>query len=140
MSGFDKDFLDALGTIKVTTALNTVSDTDIGTSEDTYDKFFLASLEQEYIVPQASGVEGAYWPYWKERLGLNSPQATGSGGANANHIRYAYDARTSAQHCRLRSASRGSAHSVWIVAASGFANNYYSAPGANRGCPACVIC
>lgn len=139
MSGFDADFLKALGKVKVTTALNTVSDTDIGASEDTYDTFFLASLEQEYIVPQAAGVEGAYWPYWKERLGLDSPQIQGGNGANANHIRYAYDARTSAQYCRLRSAFRGPANVTWYVNASGHAYST-TAAGAYRGCPACVIC
>lgn len=139
MSGFDNEFLQAIGKIKVTTALNTISDTDIGASEDVYDKFFLASLEQEYIVPQAAGVEGAYWPYWKDRLELDSPQAEGGAGANANHIRYAYDAKSSAQNCRLRSATRGGAGNTWIVSTSGGATNSYAA-GASRGCPACVIC
>ena len=139
MAGFESDFLAALGKIKVTTALNTVSDSEIGTSEDTYDTFFLASLEQEYIAPQAAGVEGAYWPYWKERLDLSSPQPTGSAGANANHIRYAYDARTSAQTCRLRSALRGYASYTWSVYTSGDANGSTAAT-AGRGCPACVIC
>ena len=139
MKGFESDFLSVLGKVKVTTALNTVSDTDIGASEDTYDTFFLASLEQEYIVPQAAGVEGAYWPYWKDRLGLNSPQAQYSDGANVNHIRYAYDARTSAQYCRLRSAHRGLAYNTWYVSPSGYAT-YAAATTALRGCPACVIC
>ena len=139
MSGFGNEFLQAIGKIKVTTALNTISDTDIGASEDTYDKFFLASLEQEYIVPQAAGVEGAYWPYWKDRLELDSPQAQGSAGTNANHIRYGYDAKSSAQYCRLRSAYRGAAGSTWGVSASGGANSYGAAL-AHRGCPACVIC
>jgi len=139
MKGFDDDFLSALGEIKVTTALNTVSDTDIGTQEDTYDTFFLASLEQEYIVPQAAGVEGAYWPYWKDRLGLDSPQAQGSAGANANHIRYAYENHTSAQYCRLRSALRGDAHGTWFVLTAGGATSYGAAT-AGRGCGACVIC
>lgn len=140
LSGFDNEFLQAIGKIKVTTALNTVSDTDIGASEDTYDKFFLASLEQEYIVPQAAGVEGAYWPYWKDRLELDSPQAQGGAGTNANHIRYGYDAKSSAQLCRLRSANRGYAHLTWYVYTSGYANSAGGAPGATRGCPACVIC
>lgn len=139
MSGFDNEFLQAIGKIKVTTALNTISDTDIGASEDVYDKFFLASLEQEYIVPQAAGVEGAYWPYWKDRLELDSPQVQGGAGTNANHIRYAYDAKSSAQHCRLRSANRGYAYSTWSVYASGPASSN-GATGAYRGCPACVIC
>ena len=139
MSGFDNEFLQAIGKIKVTTALNTISDTDIGASEDVYDKFFLASLEQEYIVPQAAGVEGAYWPYWKDRLELDSPQAQGGAGTNANHIRYAYDAKSSAQTCRLRSAYRGYAYHAWYVSASGNADGT-SATSAARGCPACVIC
>ena len=138
MSGFDNEFLQAIGKIKVTTALNTISDTDIGASEDVYDKFFLASLEQEYIVPQAAGVEGAYWPYWKDRLELDSPQAQGGAGTNANHIRYAYDAKSSAQSCRLRSAYRGAAYHTWFVYTSGGAGS--GATSAYRGCPACVIC
>ena len=139
LSGFDNEFLQAIGKIKVTTALNTISDTDIGASEDTYDKFFLASLEQEYIVPQLSGVEGTYWPYWKERLGLSSPQVTGSASTNARHIRYAYNAKTSAQHCRLRSANRGDAYLTWVVVTPGSAARSY-ATSAFCGCPACVIC
>lgn len=139
MSGFDADFLAVLGKIKVTTALNTVSDSEIGTTEDTYDTFFLPSLEQEYIVPQLAGVEGAYWPYWKERLELDTPQKQGGDGTNANHIRYAYDARTSAQNCRLRSAFRGHASATWHVDPSGTAYAH-GAASAYRGCPACVIC
>lgn len=138
MSGFDVDFLAAIAPIKVTTALNTVSDSAIGATEDTYDTFFLASLEQEYIVPQLAGAEGAYWPYWKERLGLDSPQAWYAAGSNENHIRYAYNATTSAQHCRLRSAYRGNAYYAWFVSTTGNANYHY-ATYAHRGCPACVI-
>lgn len=138
-AGFEDAFLNIIKPVKVVTALNTVTDTDIGASETTYDTFFLGSLEQEYIVPQASGVEGAYWEYWKQRLALTSPQVTGNDGTNANHIRYAYDAKTSAQNCRLRSASRGYALYTWLVYTSGYASNSY-AYGAYRGCPACVIC
>ena len=142
MAGLDEAFLNIIKPVKVVTALNTVTDTDIGSSEVTYDTFFLASLEQEYIVPQASGVEGSYWEYWKQRLGLTSPQAQGSGGTNAKHIRYGYDAKTTAQYCRLRSAYRGGAYYTWIVNASGYANSgyYVAAATAGRGCPACVIC
>lgn len=138
MAGFDEAFLNIIKPVKVTTALNTVSDSEIGTSENTYDTFFLPSLEQEYIVPQLANVEGPYWPYWKERLGLSSPQAQGSDGANTRHIRYGFDAKTTAQYCRLRSAYRGSAYNVWYVHPSGYAS-YANAPTALRGCPACVI-
>lgn len=140
MAGFDDAFLNIIKATKVTTALNTVSDTEIGTSESTYDTFFLPSLEQEYIVPQLVGVEGSYWPYWKERLGLESPQATGTAGTNSRHIRYAYESRSSAQYCRLRSALRGHASYVWYVSTSGGATTFYgTATAAYRGCPACII-
>lgn len=138
MAGLPQEFLEVIRPVKITTALNTISDSEIGASEDVADKFFLPSLEQEYIAPQASGVEGAYWEYWKERLGLNSPQIQGGNGANPAHIRYAYENHTSAQYVRLRSAYRGSAHYAWSVYASGHAYNH-GATGAHRPAPACVI-
>ena len=139
-AGFEEEFLNIIKPVKTVTALNTISDTDIGATETTFDTFFLPSLEQEYIVPQLSGQEGVYWEYWKQRLGLTSPQPQGSSDTNAAHIRYAYDAKTSAQTCRLRSAFRGYANSVWYVSTSGYATHYYYATGAYGGCPACVIC
>lgn len=139
MAGFDEAFLNIIKPVKVTTALNTVTDSAIGASEDTYDTFFPASLEQEYIVPQASGVEGEYWEYWKQRLGLTSPQGTDSANANAFHIRYGYNAKTSAQTVRLRSAHRGNAYVTWYVTTAGHVGNGYAA-GAYRPAPACVIC
>lgn len=143
MAGLPSDFKAVLAPVKVTTALNTVTDSDIGTSEDTYDTFFLPSLEQEYIVPQLSNVEGAYWPYWKERLGLSEPQATGSAGANANHIRYAIESHTSAQNVTLRSAYRGFGCYRWYLSTTGYAYSYGYGYGlaatALRPAPACVI-
>ncbi|MBR6859859.1 MAG: hypothetical protein IKM73_00870 [Acidaminococcaceae bacterium] len=136
-AGFDEGFLNILKPVKVTTALNTVTDDQIGASEDTFDMFFLASLEQEYIQPQASGVEGQYWEYWKRRLGLTNPQPTGQ--PFPAHIRYAYNAKTSAQYCRLRSAFRGHAYNAWLVYPSGYASNS-NATYASRAVPACVIC
>ena len=140
MAGFDEAFLNIVKPVKVTTALNTTSDSLIGASEDTYDTFFPASLEQEYIVPQAAGVEGAYWEYWKRRLGLSSPQVQSTPGTNAFHIRYAYDSKAAAQSCRLRSAHRGSANNTWFVNTSGNASNNNAATNAQRCAPACVIC
>lgn len=142
MSGFDKEFLSIIGKVKVTTALNNVSDIDIGASEDTYDKFFLASLEQEYIVPEAAaGVEGAYWPYWKDRLGLNSPQAQKTAGANANHIRYSYNEKSSVAMTRLRSVNMELPSSTWIIYPDGAVWAYMAAQQRLVcPCPACVIC
>ena len=139
MSGFDEAFLNIIKPVKVTTALNTVSDSELGTTEDSFDTFFLPSIEEEYIVPQLAGAEGFAWEYWKQRLGLTSPQVQGGSGANAFHIRYAYNAKTSPQSCRLRSAYRGYASLTWCVFPLGNAP-YYHATDAFRGCPACVIC
>lgn len=140
MKGFDDAFLNIIKPVKVMTALNTVTDSGIGTSEATYDTFFCSSLEEEYIAPQLSDVEGPYWEYWKQRLGLSSPQAQGGGGTNAFHIRYGYDAKTTAQTVRLRSANRGSAYNTGLVVTSGSAITGYYAASAFRPCPACVIC
>ena len=138
-AGLDEAFLHILKPVKVKTVLNTVTDSGIGTSEDTYDMFFCSSLEEEYIVPQLADVEGPYWEYWKQRLALTSPQAQGSGGTNANHIRYAYGDHTSAQGVRLRSAYRGHAYYAWYVTSTGYAGGY-AAASAFRPCPACVVC
>ena len=137
MAGFDEEFLNIIKPIKVTTALNTASDSEIGTSESTFDTFFLPSLEQEYVVPQLAGVEGTYWPYWKERLGLASPQR--SNEINTRHIRYAYNAKTSAQGCRLRSLTRYHSYLTWYVYSNGGIGDGSHATVALRGCPACVI-
>jgi hypothetical protein len=139
MAGLPSDFLDIVNPVRVTTALNTVSDKNIGTSESYNARFFLASLEQEYIVPQLAGVEGVYWPYWKDRLGLDTPQVTGNSGANVNHIRYGIENHAAADYVRLRSAIRGYATYVWIVNTSGYAGTNY-ATYAHRPAPACVIC
>lgn len=139
MAGLSDDFLEVIQPIQVTTALNTVSDSDIGTTETTIDRFFLPSLEEEFIVPQLAGVEGEAWDYWKERLGLDSPQVWYDAGINANHIRYAYENHTSPQYVRLRSASRGTASNAWHVGSAG--GVYGSgATTAYRPAPACVIC
>ena len=140
MAGFDEEFLNIIKPVKVRTALNTVTDSEIGTYEDTYDTFFLASLEQEYILPQLASVEGEAWEYWKQRLGLASPQVTGNAGTNAARIRYGYNAKSSAQYCRLRSAYRGYGSSAWYVSSAGGANSSLGATHAYRCAPACVIC
>ena len=134
LSGFAEDFLNVLQPIKVQTSANTVVDN--GVTDITYDKFFLPSLEQIYVNPQISGVEGNYWPYWKERTGASSPQA--QYGTYPERITYAIENHNSAQYVRLRSASRGNTNSAWGVYSSGNVSGY-NAVGANRFAPACVI-
>lgn len=135
MTGFEEDFLSCLSPIKVTTTLNTVTDSDIGTTEDTYDTFFLPSLEQMYIKPQLAGVEGNYFEYWKRATGATKPNELD----NAGYITYGIDAKTSPQYVRLRSTVRGNSHSTWYVSASGHVNNSY-ASGALRSAPVCAVC
>ena len=139
MAGLPDEFVDVVAPVRVTTALNTVTDSAIGESETTVDKFFCASLEQEYITPQLATVEGPYWPYWKQRMNLGSPQGWYGDNANAFHIRYAIENHTSAQSVRLRSAHRGYANGTWRVYSAGYVYDS-SAAGAGRSAPACVIC
>ena len=135
MAGLPQDFLQIVKPVRIVTTLNTASDSEIGASEAVNDKFFLASLQQEYIAPQAANVEGTAWAYWVERLdGVQHAQGT----ARPEHIRYAYENHTSAQHCRLRSAFRGAAFSAWLVLSSGGAY-HIGATTASRAVPACAI-
>ena len=136
MAGLPAEFLSVVKPVKVVTALNTVTDAAIGASEITYDRFFCASLQEEFISPQANNVEGAAYPYWQERLG---GVIHGQGTTRPEHIRYAYENHASAQYVRLRSANRGTAVSAWHVYSSGHAT-VGSATTANRPAPACVIC
>ncbi|RGR45773.1 hypothetical protein DWY46_16430 [Blautia obeum] len=140
LSGYSDDFLNAIKPVRVRTALNTVTDAAVGTYEDTYDKIFLASLEQEFITPQASGVEGEAWDYWKQAVERSTPTPWYKTFAEGGHpITYGIDGKTSAQNVRLRSANRGYANNTWFVYASGNVSNY-GAVSSHRFAPACVIC
>lgn len=136
--GFENRWLDVIKPVRVQTATNTV--TDGGVTDVTYDRFFLPSLEQMYGNPQAAGVEGEYWEYWKEETGLDAPSNGSSGDPiEARKIPSVVNyPRGSAVYCRLRSAARGNGYSVWFVATGGYLNAT-SAYGAYRAIPACVI-
>lgn len=134
MRGFTEDFLNILRPVKVSTATNTV--TDDGSFDVTYDTFFLASLEEMYYAPQIRG-EGDFFPYWRERSGLASPNAQYS--TNPKMRTYALESKASPQYVRLRSAYRGYASATWHVHSSGNVSNYY-ATNSLRFAPACVIC
>ena len=139
LSGFSEEFLAVIQPVKVRTALNTVTDSADGTYEDTYDKFFLPSLEQEFITPQLSGVEGEAWDYWRAAVERAIPTPWHKDYVDGGHpVTYAIDNKTSAQYVRLRSASRGVASHAWYVNPSGSVTNSYAA-SALRFAPACVI-
>lgn len=140
MSGFGEDFLAAIKPVKVTTALNVVEGFDAAT-EDTYDTFFLPSLEEMNAKPQLSNAEGNFFEYWRKRMGLDK------------FINYSWEAEpnksdallipalnvNSPQSVRLRSAGRDSASNAWYVHASGCVSNPH-ASYASRFSPVCVIC
>lgn len=134
LKGFDAELIDYMKITKVVTAKNTVfnsGETPLGEMDETYDRVFLASLEQMYITPQVSG-EGTYWEYYKRLLGKTSPVATG--GTYPRLIKYGLDATTTARNRWLRSCFRGYASTEWLVSTSGFVN-YGTASYACRVAP-----
>lgn len=137
LTGYSSDWLAIFKPIKVQTALNTVCDG--GVTVATYDKFFLPSLEQMYGSPQASGVEGEYWEYWKNELGLDAPTNGSSSNTNdARKIPSITAPSGAAVAVRLRSAFRSYTYSVWYVDTAGYLSGY-GAGSAYRAQPACVI-
>jgi hypothetical protein len=137
MRGLPSSFVDVLGKVKMQTSCNIV--TDGGVTDTTYDKFFLASLEQMYTTPQVSGVEGDYFEYWKEALGLDSPSSWHPTTYEA-YKTYALENHNSAQNVRLRSATRGNSYHTWGVSSGGYIYSYAGASLALRSAPVCVIC
>ena len=137
LSGYDSEWLAVFKPIKVQTALNTVC--DCGETVTTYDTFFLPSLEQMYGAPQASGIEGDYWEYWKEETGLSSPSNGSSSNTNeARQIPSIANLEGGAGTCRLRSAFRYYTSLTWTCNSTGYLTNG-TANYAGRALPACVI-
>lgn len=137
LNGFTEDWRAVFKPVKVDTACNT--GTDGGVTDTTYDIFFLPSVEQMYGVPEAPGVEGEYWPYWKEETGLDAPTNGSSSNPNdARKIPSIADPTGSAVTCRLRSTFRGSSNSVWVLAAAGYLGDVNVA-NSYRVLPVCVI-
>ena len=114
LAGYDSSVKQYFKPIKIVT----VAPNADGNVEDvTYDRVFLASLEQMYCVPQFPGKEGEYWEYYKRLLGRTTPAPTSQ--TYPRLIKYALNAPTSAQTCFRRSAYRDYAYSVWISYSSG---------------------
>ena len=109
--------------------------TDSGVTDTTVDKFWLPSIEEMYGAPQIADIEGPYFPYWKQKTGLENP----SNDAVSGRIITAIENHNSAQACRLRSAHRGNSSNAWYVATAGNLSYYGYANGAYRCAPACVI-
>lgn len=135
MTGFEEDFLSCLNPIKVTTVC---SDVDT-TAEDTYDTFFLPSLEQMYARAQRTGVEGNYFEYWKRATGATKPNEWYGAGRNPGYIAYGIEAKTSPQSMRLRSANIADSYNTWLVYSHGSVA-VLSASQAYRCTPVCAVC
>ena len=136
--GFTPEWLEIFKPVKVDTATNTV--TDEGVTDTTYDRFFLPSVEQMYGAPQAAGVEGDYWEYWKEETGLEAPSNGSSTDTNdARKIPPVNNFRANPVSCRLRSALRSHSNYAWNVHTGGYLNSFSPASSAYRCQPACVI-
>lgn len=137
LDGFTEDWKAIFKPVKVQTAANTV--TDGGVTDVTYDKFFLGSVEQYYGIPQAAGVEGHYWPYWKDETGLTEPKNGSSSDTNdARKIPSVASPTGSAVSVRMRSAYRGYSYLTWYVNSAGYLSSS-SATTSSRSQPACVI-
>lgn len=134
LSGFEQDFLSVIKKIKIRTQLNTVTDKEIGTDEETVDLMFLASKEQEYGTLESGIYNDEAWDYYKEVSGFDKP----NNGNSTGRIKYRLDAQTSADWHRLRSPNRGNSYGTWNCTTAG-ALSSSSANYSGRCAPACVI-
>lgn len=140
LTGFDEEFRAVLSSVKVVTALNTVTDStasnEVEPLETTFDTFYPLSLEQMNINPQLAG-EGDVCDYWRRASGMTQKMA--QYGTYPQIRTFTIENHASPQTVRLRSAGRGSSYSAWYVNSSGYVGNNF-AVNAYRCAPACDIC
>lgn len=134
LSGFEQDFLDVIKKVKIRTQLNTITDKEIGTDEETVDLMFLPSKEQLYGTLEGSIYNDEAFKYYKQVAGFKAP----NNGNSTGRIKYKLDARTSADWQRLRSPNRGTSGSTWFCNGAGNLGDS-NAYNAGRCAPACVI-
>lgn len=135
IAGLQNNFLAIVKPVKVVTALNLSTDKAIGDCETTIDRFFPASLEQEYTTPQWRG-EGTAFKYWIDRLGTE--HKPGTLGKRAEHIRYSISDKVTASYSRFRSANRLFSSYQCTVTSNGNAGAPFAAIDYGT-CPCCVI-
>lgn len=135
LTGFQQDFLSVIKKVKIRTQLNTITDKEIGTEEETIDLMFLPSKEQMYGSVESGIYNDEAFSYYKIATGFDKPQ---NNDCQAR-IHYRIDAKTSAQYVRLRGPSRGYGDGAWIAGTTG----YLGGNGATSSfpcAPVCVIC
>lgn len=138
LSGFGDDFLQAIRPIKVSTAVNTLENSS-GVVDDTFDRFFLPSLEQMNATPWLTGVEGSYFEYWRRRLELNAPAANYPTVYEGFKIP-AINTQTTPQVYRLRSAANNYTCYSFVGLTTGGINGTTGSSMAYRLAPICVVC
>jgi hypothetical protein len=129
LNGMDEDFVKAVGTVKKTTALNTV--TDGGGKVESDERFFLLSKSEVYGGNEVAGGEGAAYSYYADYSDLSDAGT----GADTNRIKYRNNA---AQHWWLRSPNVPYAYHVRYVNTTGTVN-YTNAYTSYDVAPACCI-
>lgn len=135
LSGFEQDFLSVIKKVKIRTQLNTITDKDVGTDEETVDLMFLPSKEQLYGTLESGIYNDEAFEYCKQVAGFEAP----NNGNSTGRIKYKLDAQTSADWQRLRSPNRGYSYKTWLCYATGVLSNVHSANNAGLCAPACVI-
>lgn len=135
LSGFEQDFLSVIKKVKIRTQLNTITDKDVGTDEETVDLMFLPSKEQLYGTLESGIYNDEAFEYYKQVAGFEAP----NNGNSTGRIKYKLDAQTSADWQRLRSPGRGYSYGTWYCASAGNLNAIGSAISSGRCAPACVI-
>lgn len=133
LKGFDASLLPYMKETQIKTCKNTVfaPGGEAGNFDISYDKVFLASLEQTYINPQLAG-EGDYWEYYKRLLGRTTPAALYQ--SYNRLIKYDLAAVTTPRSRWLRSALRDFVNRMWTISVTGNIN-YYGTSSALRCAP-----
>lgn len=133
LAGYAESVYRYMQPIKVVTV---APNADQNVEDVTYDKVFLSSLEQMYMVPQFAAKEGEYWEYYKHLHGRTEPAPTSK--TYPRLIKYALNTPASAQGVFRRSAYRAYAYYAWGSGPTGYVYATY-AYGAFRCAPACFI-
>ena len=141
LAGLPADFVSCIATVKITQALNTVTEPDITIGSESYtDKVFLPTFEQMYVAPETpSGLEYEAWDYYKQLAvdaGLKGKFMPGTSYPALVNCRLDYNMYTT--WVWLSSACREASCAVWYVYSSGIVN-IDGANNSNACRPACVI-
>lgn len=133
LTGFQQDFLSVIKKVKIRTQLNSITDKDIGTDEETIDLMFLPSKEQMYGTTENGIYNDEPFTYYKIATGFDKPKNDVCQG----RVHYKIDVKTSPQIGRLRSPNRGNSYNTWYANTTGNLNNN-NANNSNVCSPDCV--